>query len=117
MAEKIVVAGDIGTLIRLRVREGTKKTDPLVNLTGVTLTKFLVRKPNPASLENGTFVDVEWTAVVEGLATAGTLAYTTVAGDIDVPGTYIVQAKVEFGGLSRFHSTPVELLVRAIRRV
>lgn len=92
MANSKVYQGDVGTLIRM---------DTGSDLSSATTTNIKVIKPSGATAEwvgtaNGTFVE-----------------YTTVAGDLDEVGAYVVYVYVETPSWSG-HGEPDELKVWAV---
>ena len=104
MATQIVVKGDVGTVLQMTVRTGPLSTDPVVDLTGA-VTAFLVQRPDGTS--------VEWAAIIDGSPTAGVLKYTTVTGDMEISGVYVIQARITQSG-NVFHATPVQILCRNV---
>ena len=68
-----VYVGDTGTLIKL---------DTGVSLVGATALSIMVKKPGGATLT--------WTATASG----NHLVYTTLAGDLNIPGTWKLQASI-----------------------
>jgi hypothetical protein len=70
-----ICKGDIGTEINVDMQE---------DITGATVTKFKVRRPDGAV--------VEWTAEKDGLEN---LRYYTLANDLSQIGTYKLQPYVE----------------------
>ncbi len=59
-----------------------------IDLTLSTTRKLKIIKPDGRN--------VEWTATVTTPATSGYLGYTSVSGDLDVTGTYKINAYVTF---------------------
>ena len=74
------------------------------NLTDATSTVFLVTKPDGTT--------VTWTPTVTN-ATTGVMSYNTIAGDLDIIGTYVLQPKVEFSG-KKYFGDPVTFEVAEI---
>ena len=70
-----VFTGDVGTVISMDCGE---------NISTATLTKIKVRKSNGQK--------VVWDAAPDGI---NAIKYVTVDGDLDVPGTWHLQAYVE----------------------
>jgi len=68
-----------------------------IDLTGATIKKILVLKPNGQK--------PEWTGVVTGSAVEGVFSYTTVAGDLNCAGVWKVQAYVENSGKKVYGQT------------
>lgn len=77
-----------------------------VDLTPYTTYKINARKPNG--------VAKVWTAALEGPATDGKIAYTTLAAsDLDQPGFWVFQAQVEDGAGAVIKGEAVEVRVKA----
>lgn len=77
MANKYYI-GDIGTEILV---------DCGCDITGATLTRFVVKKPDNT--------EVEWTAIIEG---TNYLKYTVITGDFSVAGKYSLQVALTLTG-------------------
>jgi hypothetical protein len=60
-----------------------------INLTNATSYKFRVLKPDGN--------EIEWSASIVDMV-SGVLSYTTVEGDLDVVGTWKLNARVAFPG-------------------
>lgn len=76
-----VYVGDIGTEIVL---------DCGVDVSAATVRKILVKKPGATSA-------IEWSAVADG---TNRIAHVAATGDLDVAGTYYLQAYIEMPGWS-----------------
>jgi hypothetical protein len=87
-----IYVGDVG--VQLKLATGS-------SLTYVTKTEIHVTKPNG--------VAVIWPAAPDGMTQ--NIVYTTVAGDLDIPGTYILHAYCEWTSSSTHSGAPVELVV------
>lgn len=92
MSNSKVYQNDEGTLIRVNTYS---------DLSSATVTKIKVQKPSGASAEwngspNGTYVE-----------------YTTVSGDLDEVGAYVIYVYVETGSW-KGHGEPDELKVWAV---
>jgi len=72
------------------------RVNTMIDLSGATTTVLKVRKPNNH--------DDEWTVSVSG----SVMTHTTVAGELDLAGTYVLSAYVEFGSTSKHHGEAVE---------
>ena len=72
--------GDVGTVFTATVKDG----GTVVDITGATI-RFLFNPPGG---------DVKDKLGVLLVAASGTVTYTLVANDIDVPGSWTVQVKV-----------------------
>jgi len=93
--------GDIGFIIEhLVTTNGVAPRD----ISGATLTEFHARTPAG--------VTKTWTAVFTTDGSDGLLRYTTIAGDLDEAGDWLIQAYVEDGG-TELHSTSGKLVVGA----
>ena len=83
--------GNIGTVFTATVKDG----GVVVNLTGATPIDFLFNPPGGAiKSKTGTIVS----------ASAGTVQYTTIAGDLDTPGAWTLQVKITTSGGDVFYS-------------
>ena len=80
--------GDIGTIIRLTVKEDGVAVD----LSSATTKELVFKKPNGTTVSK--------TALFETDGTDGILQYTTIAGDLDVAGRWKVQANLELASWS-----------------
>jgi hypothetical protein len=78
MAQDLHV-GEIGKQIIVKTGE---------DLTGATAFAFLIKRPDDTL--------PVWTAALSGPATNGILTYTTVSGDLTVPGNYILQPRITY---------------------
>jgi hypothetical protein len=87
-----IYVGDVGVQVKLATG---------LSLNYVTKTDILVTKPNG--------VVVTWPAVPDGMTQ--NILYNTVAGDLDIPGTYILQAYCEWTSSSVHTGNPIELVV------
>ena len=83
-----VFATDVGTQIRLVTTD---------DLSTATLKEIHIKKPDGTILEK--------TATLEG---TGTLTYTTISGDLDDEGEYLIYGYVEFS--THKFSTPSQSL-------
>jgi hypothetical protein len=63
-----------------------------IDLTGAQTTELHVSKPDGRTMRK--------TATIEAPESAGILTYTTVRGDLDVPGTYRIYSYVTFASSS-----------------
>ena len=77
--------GNVGTSIQVTIKD---QSGIVVNLSTSTTRKLFLRKPEPAS---GTVL-IKAASLVGG-GTGGIMEYVTVAGDLDVPGAWGLQAK------------------------
>ena len=77
-----ITVGDIGTIIRLTVKENGTAVD----VSSATTNQLVFKKPN------GTTVSKTATFQTDG--TDGVVQYTTQSGDIDVAGSWKVQANL-----------------------
>ena len=75
-----------------------------ITLTGATVTRFNVKKPDDT--------ETTWTATIDG-TDAQYMNHTLESGDIDSVGVYLIRAYVEKGTLKK-PGHPVELKVRAL---
>jgi len=98
----IIHNGDIGTTFLLTITEADGTT--AVDVSTATKLQLIFEDPNGTSLPK--------TAVLNTTGTDGKIKYVSVAGDIDVVGTWQVQGYVEFGsGTSKYYSGVTEFLV------
>jgi len=81
MADEIRV-GNIGTIFEATIQEASVA----VNISTTTVKQFIFKKPD------GTIVTKTAQFVTDG--TDGKLKYTTLANDLDLPGTWKIQANV-----------------------
>lgn len=91
--------GDIGTIIEATVKDGASSVD----VSGATSVKFSVNPPRSAVKS--------FTAGFTSSGTDGKVRYTTVTGDIDVPGTWWIQVLVTFSASKILRSVPVSFVV------
>ena len=102
MTDTIIHVGDVGTIIRLTITEDDGTT--AVDVSAASVKKFYFAKSsgekmNVAAAFNTTGVD-------------GKLKYTVVANDIDVAGTWQVQAYIEIG-TAKYYSTKTTFSVHS----
>lgn len=76
------------------------------DLTDALAVFVLARKSNRVSLE--------WTAAIVPPATEGRISYTTLSGDIDIPGFWRFQAKIETVGGATLFGEAVQIRVKPI---
>ncbi len=96
--------GDIGTVFEITVKEcNALGVEVVVNLSAITTKKICFRKPNKSILT----VD----AIFKTDGSDGILQYVTVAGDLDVPGTWSKQALMVFPATGTWRSNLVEFTV------
>lgn len=102
MTDTIIHVGDVGTIIRLTITEDDGTTP--VDVSTASVKKFYFRKPSDEKLAV--------TAAFNTTGTDGKLKYTVVANDIDVAGTWYVQAYVEIG-TAKYYSTKTTFTVQS----
>lgn len=88
MAANEIHVGDVGTTIVVTVKDGSS----VVDMSGAT-GKFLYLKPT-----NGTLLTKTASFYTDG--SDGKIKYTTIAGDMSIPGPWELQAYVQFGSNS-----------------
>src|SRR5688572_10746424 len=76
--------GDIGTLFRATIRDENKA---IVSLSDAVSLLMIFRKPNKTYLTK--------TASVVGDGSTGQIYYITEENDLDIPGTWQIQGKIE----------------------
>ena len=82
MAANEIHVGDIGTILRLTIKDG----DNIVDISGAITKTIILEDPSGNNLEkSGTFY-------TDG--TDGIIQYTTIAGDFDERGNWAIQAKI-----------------------
>lgn len=89
-----IYAGDVGVTIELDTHQ---------NLIYVTLMAINVTKPDGTT--------TTWTATRKG--TTQSITYTTVAGDLSIPGVYILRSYCEWSSESSHTGDPIELVVES----
>lgn len=89
-----IYAGDADVLVKL---------DTAVSLTYATVLEIHVTRPDG--------VADTWTATRDG--TTQVIQYTTISGDLDIPGIYILRSYLEFSSRLPHTGDPVELSVNA----
>ena len=82
MSANEIHQGDIGTILRLTVKDGTDAID----LSAATTKEIVLRKPS------GSMVTKDATFTTDG--SDGQIQYTTVADDLDEAGIWRIQARV-----------------------
>ena len=83
MAANEIRVGDIGTQFKVTIKDGTS----VVDISSATSTKqIILKKPDGTKLTNTA------TFFLDG--TDGIMYYSTVDGDLDVPGVWKLQGKV-----------------------
>ena len=73
---------DIGTIFEVALKD----CDNAVDLTGATTLEYIFQKPDGSLVTR--------TALINGDPTLGVLNYTTVSGDLDLIGSWKLQAHV-----------------------
>ncbi len=91
--------GDIGTIIEATVKDGASAVD----ISSASSVKFSVNPPRSAVKS--------FTAAFTSSGTDGKVRYTTLAGDINVPGTWWIQVLVTFSASKVLRSVPVSFTV------
>ena len=87
MAANEIRVGDIGTQFKVTIKDGTS----VVDISSATSTKqIILKKPD------GTKLTKAATFLSDG--TDGIMYYSTVDGDLDVPGVWKLQGKVVITG-------------------
>ncbi len=86
--------GDIGTILQTTVKEDNASVD----VSGATSVKFSAHPPG------GTVKS--FTAAFTNTGTDGKVRYTTVSGDINVPGTWRIQVLITFSATKILRSVP-----------
>lgn len=91
---------NVGTTIRMSL---TRQDGTPFDLTGATVLDLWARKPSGRN--------VVWSALVDGAATDGVLAYVTGGGDLDEHGAWELQAHVITAGANLYgRRVPVNVL-------
>lgn len=98
MASPQLRVGDVGTTIRLTIKEAGSPLD----ISTATVKTFKLRKPSG--------VVVALPASFTGTGSDGKLEYVTATADIDASGPWMGQAYIEMGAL-KFHTTPFSFQV------
>lgn len=88
MAEEIHV-GDVGTEFRDTIKDGCGDAAAVVDVSSVSTKTYRFKKPD------GTTIDRTASFYTDG--TDGIVYYTTVAGDLDMAGTWKKQIILDFG--------------------
>lgn len=91
--------GDIGTILEATVKED----DASVNLVGSTSVKFSAHPPG------GTVKS--FIAAFTSDGSDGKVRYTTLDGDINVPGTWRIQVLITFSASKILRSVPDTIIV------
>jgi hypothetical protein len=94
MADTIIHVGDVGTIFRLTITEDDDTT--AVDVSGASVKTFYFKKPDGTKLTK--------TAAFNTDGKDGKLAYTAIATDISIAGTWQVQAYVEIGAAKYYSS-------------
>lgn len=94
--------GDVGTVIRLTIEDGGSAVD----VSSASTKQIILLSPT----QGATALTKTASFTTDG--TDGRIEYATVAGDIDVPGWWKVQAKVVLSS-GTWSSTPVRFRVRS----
>lgn len=89
MTDNKIYMDSIGIVISLTCRDNNYV---LMDLTSATAS-IIVKRPDGD--------EVEWTGIIVG----SVVSYTTIAGDLDVPGNYLFQAKIIKAGATFFSET------------
>ena len=98
----IIHNGDLGTTFLLTITEADGTT--AVDVSTATKLQMIFLQPDGVSMTK--------TAVLNTDGKDGKVKYVSVAGDIDVVGTWQVQGYVEFGGgTSKYYSSVTEFMV------
>ena len=84
---------DIGTQFIITIKDGGSAVD----ISSSTDQKVYIKKPNTTTLEK------DASFLTDG--TDGKIEYIAVAGDLDSPGNYKIQAKIEMGGSVYYSSS------------
>lgn len=92
--------GDVASIIRVTVKDA----GVALNLSTATVKQLKLKKPS------GTVVVKDAIFATDGVN--GQLQYETLAGDLDVPGPWMVQVYIEMG-TQKFHTTMFSLPVSA----
>lgn len=82
MAANEIHIGDIGTILRVTVKDG----DTAVNISSATSKIIILEDPDGNNSEK--------TAIFTTDGTDGKIQYTTIAGDLDERGNWSIQAKI-----------------------
>jgi hypothetical protein len=78
--------GDVGTIFELTIKDD----DGIVDLTGYTLADIYFKKPDGSVVQK--------TGAVDPTPTTGIVRYTTITGDLDLEGCWLIQAKIGLTG-------------------
>lgn len=90
--------GNVGSVIQVTVRN----EDAVYDISTATTKKFIFIKPTGVSvIKDAAFVNT---------GTDGLLKYTTLAGDLDVDGTWRIQVYIEISG-KKFYSDVTDFVV------
>lgn len=85
MTETVIHVGDVGTIIRLTITEDDGIT--AVDVSAAIVKKYFFAKPDGTKINKTVEFDSD--------GKDGKLKYTTVSGDMDMSGEWLVQAYVE----------------------
>lgn len=91
MASNEIHVGDVGTIFTFTVRD---EDNVVVNLASATINIVFGKPDSTQVTKSGSLV---------GGGTGGQVSYTTVSGDLDLHGTWSVQAYIDFGS-DKFYS-------------
>lgn len=91
--------GDFGTILQTTIKED----DASVDVSGATSVKFSAHPPG------GTVKSFTAANTTDG--TDGKVRYTTLDGDINVPGTWRIQALITFSATKVMRSVPDTIIV------
>lgn len=86
---------NIGTSLRMLVQD----EDGLVDISSATLIQIILQKPDETSVTK--------TAVLVTDGTDGLMQYVTISGDLDQPGTWKIQGRVQFSPSLDYFTKPV----------
>ena len=92
-----IFIGDVGTVIELTIKD---ENGDAVNVSAATVKQIKFDKPGAAP-------SVTKTAVFSTNGSDGKIRYTTITGDIDVPGEWKARGYVELGSSVKFHTSSV----------
>lgn len=83
---KEIHVGDIGTLFEITLEDDSTDPHSAVDLTGNTTLEIIFFKPDKTKLTK--------IALLVGPATDGKISYTTISGDLNVAGKWLIQAHI-----------------------